>query len=79
MQLRGNQISVDLTTLCTHMHVGINVSFTSESYMIGENDGAVSVCATIIGGTIERSVSVVIQSEDVGTASRKKSYDCIII
>ena len=51
------------------IRTGATVAFVQESYTTAETSGAVSVCASITSGVLERSVSVTFSDANQGTAN----------
>ena len=58
-------------------HSGIDVSLTQENYAAVEEteDTSVMVCAMIVSGSIQRQVSVTLDTVDMGTASCKTLFN----
>ena len=55
-------------------HTGATVAFVQESYTTAETSGAVSVCASITSGILERSFSVTFSDANQGTATGESKF-----
>ena len=56
--------------------VGVNISFSQESYTVVEGSGEVNVCAQIADGTVDSSLSITFNRTDLGTASCESVETC---
>ena len=46
------------------IHVGITIEFENMTYTIPENEGPVEVCAVIVRGSLERTITISLSTQD---------------